>query len=64
MTDLRFFLNVYFIVFMCLAQSLLDGDEHEHIKGLFDYRLELLRAHSTFTVMFKCVEGKFEGMYV
>ena len=49
---------------MCFAQSLLDGDKHEQIKGLLDYRLELLRAHPTSTVMFKYTEGKFEGMYV
>ena len=52
------------MVFMCYAQSLLDGDEHEQIKGLFDYRLELSRAHPTSIVMFKCTESKFEGKYV
>lgn len=53
-----------FFFFICSAQRLLDGDEHEQINKLFDYRLELLRAHPTSTVMFKCIEGKFEGMCV
>ena len=65
MADLRFFSwCVCSHVSNHSLQSLLDGDKHEQIKGLLDYRLELLRAHPTSTVMFKCTEGKFEGMHV
>ena len=65
MADLRFFSwCVCSHVSNHSLQSLLDGDEHEQIKGLFDYRFKLLRAHPTSTAMFKYPEGKFEGMYV
>ncbi|XP_039136666.1 uncharacterized protein LOC120273983 isoform X2 [Dioscorea cayenensis subsp. rotundata] len=47
-----------------IAKSLLDGDECEQIKSLYDYRLEILRTNPGSTVMFKCNEGIFRGMYL
>ena len=52
------------LFFVSYANSILDGDEHEQVKSLYDYRLELLRTHPGSTVMFKYSEGRFEGMYV
>lgn len=66
-TDLFVLFGLYlfiFAMFTCLVKSLLDGDESYQMRRFYDYRLELMRTQPRSTVIFKCSEGQFEGMYV
>ncbi|XP_039131398.1 uncharacterized protein LOC120267780 [Dioscorea cayenensis subsp. rotundata] len=47
-----------------IATRLLEGDEEDQMKMLYDYRLELLRTHPGSTIMFRCIIGMFQVMYV
>ncbi|XP_039116707.1 uncharacterized protein LOC120252589 [Dioscorea cayenensis subsp. rotundata] len=47
-----------------IATRLLEGDEEDQMKRLYDYRLELLETHPGSTIMFRCIIGMFQAMYV
>lgn len=50
--------------FIFVFSSLLDCDEHEQVRRLSNYSLELMWAHPTSTVMLKFIEATFQCIYV
>ena len=45
-------------------KRLLEDDEEDQMRRLYDYRLELLRTNLGLTIVFRCIVGMFQAMYL